>query len=529
MAGPTITLTIAGDARDARRAMRSVGDEANEMDNRLEKSAGSWDKWRGRAVAASTGVLTASVLAGKEIVSSAAEAEQSMGAVDSVFKNNAGTIKKWAEGAADSMGLSAHQYRELAATAGAQLKNMGVAQDELTSKTNTLIQTGADLAATFGGTTVDAVDALTSALRGEFDPLERYGISIKQSDINARLAAKGLDKLTGSARKNAEQQVITAMIAEQSADAQGQFAREADTAAGQQQRLAAQVENLKAKLGEQLLPVFTQVMTFITGTVIPWLQRNKDTIMNLGIAVSGLAAFILTANTALKAYNAVMVIVKGTTLAITAATKAWTLATKLLNLAMKASPMGLIITAIAGLIALIVDAAHEAGGFGKLWDKVTGAIARAAKWVADKVSGAFNWVKDKVIGAWNSVGNFFENLWDGIVGHLKDALNWIIGLLNEAIDGLNWLIRQANRLPGINIGEIGHIPTLHTGGVVPGAPGEEVVTLLQAGERVTRAGAGSPKTVKLVSDGTKFGDLVLETLRKTIRQQGGDVQLVLGR
>ena len=38
-----------------------------------------------------------------------------------------------------------------------------------------------DLAATFGGTTTDAVQALGSALKGMFDSLEKCGVSIKCS------------------------------------------------------------------------------------------------------------------------------------------------------------------------------------------------------------------------------------------------------------------------------------------------------------------------------------------------------------
>src|SRR5690606_6310929 len=104
------------------------------------------------------------------------------------------------------------------------------------------------------------------------------------------------------------------MLNEQTADAQGQFARESGTAAGQQQRLAAQVENLKVSLGQKLLPIFTKVMQFITGTVVPWLQRNKDTVARLGAAIVGLAGFVLTVNSAYKVFDATMKVVRGSTM-----------------------------------------------------------------------------------------------------------------------------------------------------------------------------------------------------------------------
>ena len=60
---------------------------------------------------------------------------------------------------------------------------MGVAAGDLAPVTNDLVGLGADLAAQFGGSSADAVAALSSLLRGETDPIEKYGVAIKQADI----------------------------------------------------------------------------------------------------------------------------------------------------------------------------------------------------------------------------------------------------------------------------------------------------------------------------------------------------------
>src|SRR5690606_37618872 len=372
-------------------------------------------------------------------------------------------IKAWSDSAANDLGLSANEYRELATVIGSQFKNLGVPMDQLAGQTNDLITLGADLAATFGGTTADAVGALSAVFRGEFDSIEKYGVSIKQSDIEARLAAKGLDHLTGAARKNAEQQAALELITEQTADVQGQFGRESNTAAGQQQRLAAQIENLKVALGEHLLPIFTKVMEFINGTVIPWLQRNKDTVAQLGIAITGLAGFVLSANAAWKAFDAVMKVARGTTLLFTAATKGLTVAQKALNLVMKMSPLGRIITLITTIIGVVAAVGAKMGWLKDVWKTVTNGIASAAKWVGDKITKAWQWCVDKVKKAWDGIGNFFGDLWDGILGGIKIAVNAIISVINTVIDGINILIKGANHLPGVDIVLISHIPKLHTG------------------------------------------------------------------
>src|SRR5690606_2577929 len=295
--------------------------------------------------------------------------------------------------------------------------------------------------------------------------------------------------------------------------------------AGQQQRLAAQVENLKVSLGQKLLPIFTRVMKFITGTVVPWLQRNKDTVAKLGAAIVGLAGFVLTVNSAYKVFDATMKVVRGSTLLLTAATKSWTVVQRVAKAVMAMSPLGRIIALVTALAGVVVAVGAKMGWLKDVWSAVTGAVASAAKWVGDKVVGAWNWVWSRLKSVFSAIKSFARGLWDGLVGGLKAAINGIIHVLNWGIDGINMVIKGVNYLPGVDIGLISHIPKLHTGGVVPGAPGQEVMTLLQAGEKVTRAGA-QPKTVA-ITGGDAFGDLMVETLRKYTRQHGGDVQFVL--
>jgi len=202
--------------------------------------------------------------------------EQSIGGVDAGFKDSAKQIHDWAEGAAEAVGLSRNQYNELSTVIGSQLKNMGVPLDDVTKKTGGLIELAADLAATYGGTTADAVSAVSSLLRGERDPIERYGVSISDAVLEARLLAKGLDDLEGPAKDEAKRQETLAALYEQTTDAQGAFTRESDTLAGKQQRMAAEWDNLQAKLGEKFLPVMSDLVDLLTEDVFPVIDRMVD-------------------------------------------------------------------------------------------------------------------------------------------------------------------------------------------------------------------------------------------------------------
>lgn len=265
MAGP-IVISVLGDTRDL---VRSLGQGESRM-GKFGRAAGAL----GKAAATGLAVGATAVLAfGAASVKSASDAQQSLGATETVFGRFADSVVANSDRAAQSVGLSANEYRESANLIGSLFKNQGVAADQLAGKTDAMVKAGADLAATFGGPTSDAVAALGSAFKGEFDPLERYGISIKQSTINAELAARGQDKLTGAALNAAKQQATTDLIMRQAKDSLGAFGRESNTLAGQQQRLGASWENIKAKVGQGLLPVLTRAASFVNGTLFPAMER----------------------------------------------------------------------------------------------------------------------------------------------------------------------------------------------------------------------------------------------------------------
>ena len=416
----TIAVSVLADTKKFQSSMRNLAQETglSKVGSNMRRAGAGIAK--GLAVATAAGVATGIKFGGL-----AATLEQSTGAVESVFKSNAKTIAQWAKGADKNLGLTENSYKELAAVLGSQLKNMGLSTDQVVGKTGDLIKLGADLAATFGGPTSDAVAAVSALMRGEADPIERYGVSIKQADINARLAAKGLKGLTGEAAKQAQALTVLELLSEQTKDAQGQFAREAATAAGATERLKASLINKATALGTYLLPAYTAVVQwlgervepafaalqgFIDTKVVPgvqaltaWVQANQAEIalwagriqeflatsltvlvnaltqMSLALQSAGqwivanqgwllsLAAGIATAVAAYQSYIKVMAIWKAAKLAAAAAQTA-------LNVAMTANPIGIIVVAIGALVAALTYFFTQTETGRKTWTKVWAAI-----------------------------------------------------------------------------------------------------------------------------------------------------------
>jgi phage-related minor tail protein len=161
-----------------------------------------------------------------------------------------------------------------------------------------------------------------------------------------------------------------------------------------------------------------------------------------------------------------------------------------------------------------------------VWDGIKAIVSGAIDAVKQGLGLALAAIRLAWEAAWNGISSFVSGIWDGIVGFVEGGINDLMGFITAlpgrvvsavsgAFDGIkdafksaiNWVIDAINsiKLPGVTIGgwdppgpgptipsfttpsidPFPYIPRLHTGGVVPGPYGQEQVTVLQAGERVT--------------------------------------------
>lgn len=193
-------------------------------------------------------------------VSEAASLEQSAASVGIVFGNAAGQVEAFGRGAADSVGLSKDAFNQAAVSIGNLLNAAGFAQDEVAKLSINLVQLAADLGAVANVSTQQATLGISALLRGEFDTAEKLGVSIKQSSVDARVAALGFDVSTDALRRQARARASLLILEEQSANKRGAFAARETTYLNQQQRFNAELANARAELGQALLPALVQLV-----------------------------------------------------------------------------------------------------------------------------------------------------------------------------------------------------------------------------------------------------------------------------
>lgn len=131
-----------------------------------------------------------------QAIQAASGLEQAIGGTQAVFKEFAGQIDAASKEAAKGIGLSEREFREMTTLIGGSLKRMTGDIQLSADASIELTKVAADLAATYGGTTKDALDAFAAALRGEADPAERFNLNLKVSAVNAKALEMGLAEVT---------------------------------------------------------------------------------------------------------------------------------------------------------------------------------------------------------------------------------------------------------------------------------------------------------------------------------------------
>jgi hypothetical protein len=276
-----VKVAVVGDARQlqkelqkAERAVAGFGKNAKDSSEQLR------NVFIGGAIA----------LGAKQVIDSASQLQAAVGGTAAIFGSASVEVDNFAQAAAKTSGLSEKAARDLTSKLGASLQGAGLSAEEAAKQAIFLTKTGADLAATLGGSTEEAVSALGGALRGEFDPLERFGIALKANDINAKAVAMGLADSETEVSAYAKGQASLALITERAAFAQGTFVKESNTAEGAAKIAGATMEDTSAKIGKSFLPIYTKAAQ-IVATLADAFSKLPSPVQS-GLLVLGAAAVV---------------------------------------------------------------------------------------------------------------------------------------------------------------------------------------------------------------------------------------------
>lgn len=253
-------------------------------------------------------------------------------------------------------------------------------------------------------------------------------------------------------------------------------------------------------------------------TAIPAVKEFLQWVKDNGPEIEATIAGIVTA---IAAFKAVTVIQSAVTAfqALAAVIELVGIKQAVLNVLMAANPVGIVIAAIVGLVAMFVTLYNTSDEFREfcdgMWAEITenmekfyadwevGAKAIAEWWEEFSSAWLTGWhdikeawteFRDNWTTGWNDIKLKWDDFWD----------SWHTGL-DVIKDTVNAIIRTMNKIPGIDIPEVGvNVPQMARGGIV------DRPTLAQVGE------AGREAIVPL--DGDRNG---LREIAGLLRQEMG--------
>jgi phage-related protein len=391
-------------------------------------------KKAGLALAAATAAVGAfAIKIAVDGVKAASNLSETVSKVGVLFGDTATQIEAFAEKAAESLGQTKQEALDASATFAIFGKSAGLSGDELVKFSTGFTSLASDLASFNDTSPEDAIQAIGAALRGEALPLRRYGVLLDEATLRQAAFELGIISTTKQAL-TPQQKVLAAqeVIYKQTTAAQGDFERTSDGLANTQRKLNAQLINIRTEIGTALLPIVLKLTQIFSNNVLPVIQSVADAFSKrAGGLGEGLFEFV---------------------------------------------------DGVKLFLLPIIDGAINA------FNDIKGAIRENI----DEFQSFFNVVKSLAPIIGTTIGaalNVVGDIAAVVINVISNVLGVISGIVNKTIDAINVIIRAVNRIPGVNIPQIGGVGS--GGGGTAGATGTGFSQLSGLGQGVAGAVAGA--------------------------------------
>jgi hypothetical protein len=166
-----------------------------------------------------------------------------------IFGSSAGIIDGFAGKMASSFGQVKAEVMDAAVSFGGAFKAAGYTSGEAATIGTQLTEMGLNLAAFNAANPDEVFTAMAAALRGEFDPLERFNIALTAAKVEAKALEMGLASSASELTDYSKKQATLALLMEGGKVATGSLQAAQGTLGSELQRLGANWTDLKNVVG----------------------------------------------------------------------------------------------------------------------------------------------------------------------------------------------------------------------------------------------------------------------------------------
>lgn len=275
-----ITVTLGAKDENLSKSLSGISKNLDDLKGKGSETSKGFDMSFGK-IAGAVGGAYAAVMSFSESfkfvgdsIKKASDLAETMNKVNVIFGSSAGSVADFASNAVEKLGMTRQEALDGASTFAVFGKASGLAGDSLVGFSKNLVQLSTDFASFYNTSPEEAIQAIGAALRGESEPIRKYGVLLDDATLKAEAMKLGLYDGTGALDAQAKSLAAYNAILGQSGIAQGDFANTSDSLSNQLKIATASFAELKTEIGEQLQPVAKAFVEFLNADMIPALRDS---------------------------------------------------------------------------------------------------------------------------------------------------------------------------------------------------------------------------------------------------------------
>jgi hypothetical protein len=275
-----VTVTLGAKDVGLQQSLRRISKDLEDLKTKGNDASKGFDMSFGKIAGAVSGAYAA-VMGFRESfefigdsIKKSSDLAETMNKVNVIFGSSAGSVSDFASAAVEQLGMTRQEALDGASTFAVFGKASGLAGDSLVGFSKNLVQLSTDFASFYNTSPEEAIQAIGAALRGESEPIRKYGVLLDDATLKAEAMKLGLYDGSGALDSQAKSLAAYNAILSQSGIAQGDFANTSDSLSNQLKIVTASFSELKTEIGDQLQPVAKSFVEFLNQEMIPALRDS---------------------------------------------------------------------------------------------------------------------------------------------------------------------------------------------------------------------------------------------------------------
>jgi TP901 family phage tail tape measure protein len=265
-----------------------------------------------------------------------------------------------------------------------------------------------------------SLDEVMADLRKAFSGLSETQQTQYAKQLAGQQAMSGLLAIVNAAPADVDK--LSGAIANADGAAEKMANTMLDNLGGDMTLLSSKMEGVQLAIYEKFEPALRAgvgVLDRLLDGVQYVVDHSTEFIAVLGGMATAVAVYV--------GYTTALTVMTKGWQALTIATKAQAAAQKILNFVMSMNPIGLIIAAIAALVAAFVILWNKSDAFRNFWIGLWEKIKTTAQPVVESLAEWFSAAWEKIKVVWGVVSTFFVNLFTKLWENVKPLIDAVVG------------------------------------------------------------------------------------------------------